>query len=270
MEVREATDYETEQRSQRRKRRGLCGRNALTLRRWASALRARGWEIQPGPKAPAPAARRESHSSTARIFPFPTLTPLLLCCGPLSSVLESFSSNHHTVRACGPPSRPPTHQRSAQAAAHMTEALVRAPPRLARFDVLGPHAGPVRRCGSVIHPLLLSEHARGARGPLRPLQSRSGHVRCGTLSVSVARREQPARDRTRSTRERNARRRYTAFMMAPLGTTPLVAYRHNAITSFRATATMPMRRARLPVPNRSRYQRVSALWGCQCTQLQAS
>jgi hypothetical protein len=95
-------------------------------------------------------------------------------------------------------------------------------------SVLGPHAGPVRRWGSVIDPLPLSEPARGARGPLRLMHPDTGAA--VPSPFRSRRREQPARDRTRSTREHNARRRYPAFMTAPLGTTPLVAYRHNAIT----------------------------------------
>ena len=49
------------------------------------------------------------------------------------------------------------------------------------------------------------------------------------------------------------RERYATFRIAPVGTTPVVAYRHNAITNLRASATIPIRRARLPTPNRVRY-----------------
>src|SRR5436190_5119977 len=51
------------------------------------------------------------------------------------------------------------------------------------------------------------------------------------------------------------------FRTAPVGTTPVVAYRHSAISSLRASATIPIRRARLPMPKRVRYQVVSALCG---------
>lgn len=43
-------------------------------------------------------------------------------------------------------------------------------------------------------------------------------------------------------------RAYATFTIAPSGTTPVVTYRHSAITSLRATATIPIRRARLPFP----------------------
>jgi hypothetical protein len=58
--------------------------------------------------------------------------------------------------------------------------------------------------------------------------------------------------------------RYTAdaFSCAPSGTVPVSTYRQSAMRSFRARATMPMRRIRFPPPpNRSRYQRLSALVG---------
>ena len=41
---------------------------------------------------------------------------------------------------------------------------------------------------------------------------------------------------------------YATFMIAPVGTMPCVTYRQSAITSLRATATMPTRRARFPLP----------------------
>jgi hypothetical protein len=53
-----------------------------------------------------------------------------------------------------------------------------------------------------------------------------------------------------------------AFSCAPSGTVPVSTYRQSAMRSFRARATMPMRRIRFPPPpNRSRYQRLSALVG---------
>ncbi len=64
--------------------------------------------------------------------------------------------------------------------------------------------------------------------------------------------------------------RYATFRIAPAGTTPVVTYRHNAIRSLRATATMPIRRARVPCAKRSRYHCVRGLCGCQRTHVQAS
>jgi hypothetical protein len=63
---------------------------------------------------------------------------------------------------------------------------------------------------------------------------------------------------------RAARRSQAAwpFTIAPSGISPCSTYRHSAISSFRASATIPMRRCRrLPRPNLSSYQRVSALVG---------
>ena len=56
----------------------------------------------------------------------------------------------------------------------------------------------------------------------------------------------------------------TAWLVsvAPSGISPYSTYRHNAISSFRATATMPIRRSRrLPWPNLPRYHRVRTLSG---------
>ena len=64
---------------------------------------------------------------------------------------------------------------------------------------------------------------------------------------------------------------YAVFNTAPSGTAPVVAYRHNAISNFRASATTPMRRARLPRLAKPRvYQRVKALSGCHRIQFHAS
>ena len=112
-----------------------------------------------------------------------------------------------------------------------------------------------------------SSHAR-ARLP-ETVQSRSGHVGCGTFSVSVARGDPSQSVHTPRVR-RVARGDYATFTIASAGTTPVVAYRHSAITNRRATATMPMRRKRLLPPKRSRYQRVSGLPRCQRTQFHAS
>ena len=56
----------------------------------------------------------------------------------------------------------------------------------------------------------------------------------------------PPQNRTRSTRAIRRSRRYTAFSTAPAGSTPCVAYRQSAINNFRASATMPTLRVRLP------------------------
>jgi hypothetical protein len=58
---------------------------------------------------------------------------------------------------------------------------------------------------------------------------------------------------------------------APSGTTPCSTNRHNAITSFRATATIPIRRLRPPAAaNRRVNHCASALSGCQRSQHHAS
>jgi hypothetical protein len=105
--------------------------------------------------------------------------------------------------------------------------------------------------------------------PPETVQSRSGHVSCGTSFVAVA---EATLHKPYAQRACDAPtpRAYATFRIAPAGTTPLVTYRQSAITSLRATATIPIRRARLPRPKFARYHCVSALWGCHRTQFQAS
>ena len=99
-----------------------------------------------------------------------------------------------------------------------------------------------------------------------------GRLRDGTLSVTVTR--SPDRDRAHRTRETRRHSTtpagYRAFSSAPAGTVPVVAHRHSAITSWRATATMPIRRARFPVPKRALNHCVRALARCHRTQAHAS
>jgi hypothetical protein len=130
--------------------------------------------------------------------------------------------------------------------------------------------------GSRPSPRLLSEHVRSTDGFPETVQSRSGHVSGGTLSAAVVT-NNPART-VRAVRVRRAASAYAivrttgyaAFRIAPVGTTPLVTYRHKTITNLRASATIPMRRARLPAPKRARYHSVRALAGCQRTQFHAN
>src|SRR5712692_7203038 len=52
------------------------------------------------------------------------------------------------------------------------------------------------------------------------------------------------------------------FSCAPSGTTPVSRYRHSAINSLRASATIPIRRSRFPLlPKRRWYHWARALWG---------
>jgi hypothetical protein len=115
---------------------------------------------------------------------------------------------------------------------------------------------------------LLSGLAVRARGPQR-LCSLNPDT-SAAVPPSWRSRLRPCTTRTHSARETRTCRAYAPFNIAPCGTTPAVTYRHRAITSFRATATIPMRRARWPLPKFARYQRVSALSGCHRTQFQAS
>jgi hypothetical protein len=136
------------------------------------------------------------------------------------------------------------------------------------------HAGLDVRVGQPPSARLLSEHAHDVHGPQRLCDLRSRH---GVLQhlllfdrVGVDRVGDPVLS-VRSAREPvGVVRDYAAFTMAPSGALPLVTNRQRAITSLRATATMPIRRARLPVPNRSRNHRVRVLCGCHRTQVQAS
>jgi hypothetical protein len=89
-----------------------------------------------------------------------------------------------------------------------------------------------------------------ARGPQRLCSLDPEHVGGGTLFVAVGRWHDPSRT-VRAARVRRADPTYATFRIAPAGTTPVVTYRQSAITSLRATATIPMRRARFPFPNRA-------------------
>jgi hypothetical protein len=64
---------------------------------------------------------------------------------------------------------------------------------------------------------------------------------------------------------------YTALSTAPAGSTPVSRKRHSAMSHLRATATIPIRRNRLPpLPKRCRNQTLRALSGCKRTQLHAN
>ena len=89
--------------------------------------------------------------------------------------------------------------------------------------------------------------AQSARPP-ETVQSQSGHMSGGTSFVAVGR-SVPTLQEPYAPRAGDAPTgAYAAFTIAPAGTTPAVTYRQSAITSLRATATMPIRRARFPLP----------------------
>jgi hypothetical protein len=196
--------------------------------------------------------------------------PCLLCCGRMSSSTTLSRHHHADGGACPPPSRPPTQPRPAQAAEGLPD------PRACDRHLMsstrehpsvGPHAGPAMSHGFVTQRSS-SIRARGdCRGPQR-LCSLSPDTSAATPS--------PWRSRAATLHDPCAARvsgagaTYAAVTIAPAGTTPVVTYRHSAITSLRATATIPIRRPRFPVPKRARYHCVRALWGCHRTQFHAS
>ena len=87
-----------------------------------------------------------------------------------------------------------------------------------------------------------------ARGSQRLCSLDPEHGCGGTLFVAVAVGRDPSRTVRAARVTTRRRQRYATFTIAPVGTIPCVTYRHSAITSLRATATIPIRRARLPVP----------------------
>jgi len=103
------------------------------------------------------------------------------------------------------------------------------------------------------------------------VQSRSRTLALRSL-LRCGRRRRPYEHRTRNSRatRRLERRAYAVFRIAPCGTTPVVTYRHSAITNLRATATMPIRRARFPLAKCVSNHCVNGLCGCHRTQLHAS
>ena len=117
-------------------------------------------------------------------------------------------------------------------------------------------------------PRLLSELAREARPP-ETVQSQAEHDGCGTFSVTVAL-GAPGTDRTRSTRARaSARTTPLSTSRLPGGHRPS-QYRHRAIKSLRARATMPTRARVCPGQSAPDTSASSALCRCQCTQPHAS
>jgi hypothetical protein len=95
-------------------------------------------------------------------------------------------------------------------------------------------------------------------GSLEARPSFSPSVPVGTRSIRRGRAPACARELAA------ARCRYATepFTTAPFGISPCSTYRHSAMSSFRARATIPMRRSRrLPRPNFSSYHCVSALVG---------
>src|SRR5262249_26634269 len=64
---------------------------------------------------------------------------------------------------------------------------------------------------------------------------------------------------------------YTSLSTAPAGITPVSRKRQSAMSNLRATATIPIRRKRLPPsPKRSRNHTLRALSGCKRSPLHAN
>src|SRR5262252_8447088 len=64
---------------------------------------------------------------------------------------------------------------------------------------------------------------------------------------------------------------YPTLRAAPSGNSPVSSKRHSAMSNLRATATIPIRRKRLPPwPKRSRNHTLRALSGCKRSQLYAN
>src|SRR5262252_5821759 len=64
---------------------------------------------------------------------------------------------------------------------------------------------------------------------------------------------------------------YPSLSTAPAGNTPVSRKRQSAMSNLRATATIPIRRKRLPpLPKRSRNHTLRALSGCKRSQLHAN
>jgi hypothetical protein len=176
--------------------------------------------------------------------------------GRLSTELRRSTSMPATVRASAVTASGPPRASSPR----------RRAPRLA-----SPHAGP-GGAGHRPRTRLLSEHAHTHAAPGDDT-SRPGHVGAAP-SFRRSSRTLPNSCTPRACAARPSRpvRRppYMALRTAPVGGMPVRAYCQNAMSSLRATAIIPMRRARRPAPKRARYHCVSALLGCQRTQFHAS
>lgn len=177
----------------------------------------------------------------------------LLCCGPLSS--PSRLLNRASVVAAEQTAHPEA-VRAGGAADHSCRTRVRN--RTIR--------GPGYEGESMTQPSPSIRARARWRGFPETVQSQSGP------SAAVPPSWRSGSDPPRTVRAaRTPRRRYaTGFKRTPDGTTPPVTYRQSAISSLRASATMPIRRARFPLPKLARYHCVSALCGCHRTQFHAS
>ena len=183
-------------------------------------------------------------------------------------------SSHHMIdRSTNasdilPPKRAPAQERACVGGRRMSNRQRIQRAHDARY--LATHAGPGQVWIVIQHSPSIRAHAQ-ARGSQRPCTLNPGHVCATAPSPYRSLIDDPERSVRVARVRRVAAGDYATFTIASVGTMPVVAYRHNAITSRRATATMPMRRRRRPpCAKRSRYHRVSGLCGCQCTQLHAS
>ena len=136
---------------------------------------------------------------------------------------------------------------AAEQTAHSTRRSARAPPPPAWRHVF-PHAGPAMRHESMTQRSPSIRARARARGPQR-LCSLNPDTCAAVPSPWRSRRGDPTRTvRAARVRRADATGATRLSRSRPRGTTPVVTYRHSAITSLRATATIPIRRARFPFP----------------------
>ena len=165
-----------------------------------------------------------------------------------------------------PPERPPHQQggRGGGAASPVRRATVRHAPSTL--------AGPWKSGHRPDH-LLSVVTSMPRTSCTHALDRRARRSICLTVPAGTRRTKRAARTSVDGRREA-ARRcvvRAPASARAPSGITPWSTKRHSAITSFRATATIPIRRLRPPAAaKRCLNQTASALSGCQRSQHHAS
>jgi hypothetical protein len=205
--------------------------------------------LRPPPRSPSrPRLRAVAPTRAANHQVFSVSSSML---GPLSRCLSHVRMNsatparHSSVAAAEQAAH--SQVRPAQAALALPN---RAGGRSARPACTRGRCG-VRACRESVTQASSSIRARTAVArPPETVPSRSGHERCGTFSVAVA--STTLRNSyTQHAGDGRGRRAYAPFRSAPAGRSPVVTYRHRAITNLRATATIPIRRARRPVANRA-------------------
>ena len=135
----------------------------------------------------------------------------------------------------------------------------------------GAHRGPFTLPGVTPVAAFYPGPPRWAEPPETVCASVTDHTIGSTSSEAGRALRRSARRRSCPSESETSTARYTAFTIAPAGNSARVTHRQSAMHNLRATATIPMRRARRPwSAKRRRYHCVNALAGWWRTHCHAS